>query len=498
MKRTLTFLSVLLVMVLTTSLLTVPAFAAEAEINVGGVDLASGDYRAVGAKEATTTKPSGGYAYYKDGMLELNNYDGSYSFGGDEVYYYNINATKDLKIVLTGNNSAGRLKVAGDLQISGNGSLALYPSYSDNGIYADGSITVTGGDIQITTEKTGVFAEAGDITITGGKLTVETTRTGISAYAGSVTVTNGTVNIIADGGENNYGTNSGYDGIYAKENILINGGKLDIYASYRGLNAKGDVTVQAGTVQLDTGNYAVYAGNALTVGGGKITAESWYSNLCAGNITINGGELDLTGDSTTIYAETGNIVISEGTIRIDAYDGIYAEEGSIAISGGNTTIISQANGITTSHAQNGSVSINGGKLAITAAEQGISPIGGLTVMNGEILIDAQLNGVLAEYGKVVINGGKLDITAKEDGIATFDYADISISGGELSIIAGQNGFGVSASDLTITGGAITVESTNTTSDSSYSAIGYETYGTDTKFTLGSAMGIMTANKSGET
>ena len=53
----------------------VNTYAAEPGLWVGGVEMNDGDYLANGATATTTTEPSGGYAYFKDGVLTLNNYE---------------------------------------------------------------------------------------------------------------------------------------------------------------------------------------------------------------------------------------------------------------------------------------------------------------------------------------------------------------------------------------------------------------------------------------
>lgn len=120
------------------------------DVYVGGVGMFSGDYLAVGATKTQTTKPSGGYAYYKDGKLTLNNYSyegGGYGFG--TVY---TNCT-NLTIELLGDNTlvqtkSGRDAICADganLTIGGTGNLTCRGG--DHGIWVGGGLTINGGTI---------------------------------------------------------------------------------------------------------------------------------------------------------------------------------------------------------------------------------------------------------------------------------------------------------------------------------------------------------------
>ena len=74
---------------------------AEAPVYVGGVGMYDGDYLAVGATKTTTTKPSGGYAYYKDGVLTLNGYD------NEKAHF--IFEELALELYLVGDNTIGAI-----------------------------------------------------------------------------------------------------------------------------------------------------------------------------------------------------------------------------------------------------------------------------------------------------------------------------------------------------------------------------------------------------
>lgn len=175
-------------------------------IYVGGVALQSGEYLADGETTPTTVKPAGGYAYYENGTLTLNNavittaksvdyiYDGATGIQYPDMR--GVYADRDLTLDLVGSNTITGLEaeratsyciyVFGNLTVrdgdpgDGVGSLNATACSKDTqfgsiGIFATGSISVYGGNVTATgqnagTNSYGVYAHGG-ITVTGGTVT---------------------------------------------------------------------------------------------------------------------------------------------------------------------------------------------------------------------------------------------------------------------------------------------------------------------------------------
>ena len=191
-KRLLSLLLALVMLVGMIPATTLTAFAAAGgEVYVGGVKMYDGDYLAVGATKTQTTKPSGGYAYYKDGTLTLNNYSyegKGYLRNSEDSYYATVYAEQDLTVELVGTNtlkqtaslSEGiRVGVADSeerLTIQGDGSLNVTSTYC--GILAWGLITVNGGTIISTAtdgggyKSSGIRSNSDCVIINGGNVTV--------------------------------------------------------------------------------------------------------------------------------------------------------------------------------------------------------------------------------------------------------------------------------------------------------------------------------------
>ena len=196
--------------------------AAEGEVYVGGVAMSDGDYLAVGATATQTTKPSGGYAYYENGVLTLNNY--SYAGGGylnSSGYYAVIYTKNDLTLELIGNNT-------------------LTQTYSDSDmIYVDGANLTVGGDGKLTGTSEGyaLYADK-DITINGGTVEVSTYHASILSY-GEVIINDGDITA-----ESEYSA-----AIYSYyDDVTINGGNVTAIGGFKAIScaSSGSFTIAEG------------------------------------------------------------------------------------------------------------------------------------------------------------------------------------------------------------------------------------------------------------
>ncbi|MBE6928957.1 MAG: carbohydrate-binding domain-containing protein [Ruminococcaceae bacterium] len=353
------------------------AYATDDDLWVGGVGMADGDYLANGATTTSTTQPSGGYAYYKNGTLTLNGYD-----NGGEAYkytnYYGNSYTAiysklaSLKIVLVGNNSlkctvnttaytnANGICTDGDVSISGSGTVNITVTATSTdatadtiarGIRATGIISISGGRVDITATASasgsnvvgavGAYGIDGDVNITGGMVNITASASGSNVvgasgiYTNDASISGGTVDITAT--SNNgiaYGINASpapFANTYGT--ISISGGRVDITATATasgsntpyayGLSAN-NVSISGGTVDITAS--ASGSNNSSAYG---IFAND-YSNA-SGTISVSGGTVDITATAS-----------ASGSNNSKAY-GIFANDyatasGTISITGGVTTI----------------------------------------------------------------------------------------------------------------------------------------------------------------
>ena len=228
------FLSFLIALIMVIGL--VPGFAVSASarvlddtVKIGNVILCEGEYLASGETVTTDIKPDGGYAYYNDGVLTLNNF--SYNGPGYPHKYYDYYTSAiyfdgNLDILLVGENSLtatestdGGIHAQGNIEISGDGSLEI--NSSEIAIFAiDSDITISDSTLDIYSSGFGISADY-DINISGADITVVSdTDTAISVTSGSITISDSFVNI-----------DSGDDGIYAPyDTVNISGSTVEIIA----------------------------------------------------------------------------------------------------------------------------------------------------------------------------------------------------------------------------------------------------------------------------
>jgi len=186
MKKT-RFLSAILVLFTLFALFPLTAFGADAKsVYVFGRELSSGEYLAEGADMPTTTKPSGGYAYFyveSDGeaVLLLHNYN--LDAGAETAIYSN----GDLTLVLSGKNSLTSVRgnlvhIFGNLRVSGDGTLEIGGGTSCSIYVTSGDFVQEGGNLLCNGIDSGVCANDGNVYINGGTLTA-TSSYGEAIYA---------------------------------------------------------------------------------------------------------------------------------------------------------------------------------------------------------------------------------------------------------------------------------------------------------------------------
>lgn len=253
--------------------------------------------------------------------------------------------------------SGGALQSKADLKIKGRGSLTVL-GYLNNGIHCTkdlkikngnisvtalghgikgkNSVTVSGGTVTVTSGKDGITSdeteneEKGFVTIEDGEIIITSAGDGVSAET-TLTVTGGVISIISGGGSANAQQktdsmrgwwdfdNSASDddsvsckGLKAGKAMMISGGSITIDAQDDALHTDGDMTISGGECILSTGDDGAHAELSLTVLDGKITVLTSYEGLEANQITLAGGDLDITASDDGINANGGSNGFSGG------------------------------------------------------------------------------------------------------------------------------------------------------------------------------------------
>lgn len=316
-------LSILLSLVMLLSLLPTTALAANYydKVKVNGILLQNGYYletnSSTSAETGANTEPTTYVAWYKDGVLTLNNFTGKDDYGIETQGV----AAGELTVKLIGSNSIN------------NGALV-----SDNG-----------GDITVTSDSSGTLSISKTTSGSNPAIGIETGLSG-SYTTGNVTI-KGNAKVTINMTHNGTRTYERAYGIYAKENITISeNASVDITCATpnnttgggncNGLYPAKDVTIDTnGTIKIDVTNagkdkdngysYGVYQmGNATLTKVGNMEVQ-WKK---VGNNTLYSGGAFFRGEtfSDTDHAINENTTNCYASYRYGtSYYTVTAENGKL-------------------------------------------------------------------------------------------------------------------------------------------------------------------------
>lgn len=368
--------------------------------------------------------------------------------------------------------SGGALQSKADLKIKGKGSLTVL-GYLNNGIHCTkdlkikngnisvtalghgikgkNSVTVSGGTVTVTSGKDGITSdeteneEKGFVTIEDGEIIITSVGDGVSAET-TLTVTGDVISIISGGGSANAQQktdnmrdwwdfdNSASDdnsasckGLKAGKALVISGGSITIDAQDDALHTDGDMTISGGECILSTGDDGAHAALSLTVLDGKITVLTSYEGLEANQITLAGGELDITASDDGINANGGS----------DGFSGGFGG----GFGGRRSDMNSQSGDMTPPDNSN-----------MQNPPDGNAPSGNPPAMPGQDAADSTTtDDTIDKQPVLLITGGKITVNADGDGLDS--NGDLRVEGGDITVNGPSNG-GNGAIDIgTENGGA---------------------------------------------
>lgn len=354
--------------------------------------------------------------------------------------------------------SGGALQSKADLKIKGKGSLTVL-GYLNNGIHCTkdlkikngnisvtalghgikgkNSVTVSGGTVTVTSGKDGITSdeteneEKGFVTIEDGEIIITSAGDGVSAET-TLTVTGGVISIISGGGSANAQQktdnmrdwwdfdNSASDdnsasckGLKAGKALVISGGSITIDAQDDALHTDGDMTISGGECILSTGDDGAHAALSLTVLDGKITVLTSYEGLEANQITLAGGELDITASDDGINANGGS----------DGFSGGFGG----GFGGRRSDMNSQSGDMTPPDNSN-----------MQTPPDGNAPSGNPPTMPGQDAADSTTTDDTTDKQPVLlITGGKITVNADGDGLDS--NGNLRVEGGDITVNGPSNG-----------------------------------------------------------
>ena len=241
---------------------------------------------------------------------------------------------------------------------------------ADDGLSCDDELTIKGGRVNITAGGDAVKASPdtddtenpdttslGSVTISGGTITLEAAEDGIQAD-GDLTISGGTFAVTANGGHTTAisDEDASCKGLKAGKTLTVSGGTFTVDSADDALHAN-DVTVSGGTLTLASGDDAVHVDNDLVVGvqgsssTPKINITASYEGLEGTTVSVYSGDIDVVASDDGVNAASSEL-------------GEHSDKFAINIAGGDLYIDAGSDGLDS----NNDISITGGRVEVYGAD----------------------------------------------------------------------------------------------------------------------------------
>ena len=337
------------------------AFSAIDENNIDGVLFSKLDLTLNGGGSLTVTSPAGHGIVCKDDLVIT---------GGE----YSISCASH------GLDANDSVRIGGDASVT--------IDAGKDGIHADNSddtslgfVYIGNGNLKIEAEGDGVSAgaymqiEGGTVDILAGGGSVNATKEASDSWGGfmgrggfSPMMPSSQSTSVSDS------ESTSMKGLKSAGDTVISGGNITVDSADDGIHSDASVTLSGGTFEIATGDDGVHAEENLTVTAGAVTITESYEGLEALHIAIEGGEIRLTASDDGLNAAGG----TDSSGMTGGRDGMFkggkggmgamsaSSGGTIVISGGSVYINASGDGIDS----NGSLEITGGYTVVCGPAQG--------------------------------------------------------------------------------------------------------------------------------
>ena len=367
----------------------------EVRLILNGVTIASSEGPAIYETQSDkliVTLPEGTVNTLTDGSM-INDADdiiGAALYAEDDL---SINGTGSL--IVNGTRKHG-IQSKADLVIA-NGNITVNAVTDgirgrNSILVLDGALNVTAGGDGLTTTRTDAEGK-GWIVLAGGSMTVKT-GDGAGAVRPSA---NSRGDSGGRGRMGNWGNaaNASDNGVSQKAvkaatDLTVLGGTYSFNCADDSLHGV-NVTVNGGTFTIKSGDDGMHADQEMIVNGGIIEIAQCYEGLEGKNVTVNGGDIQIVSSDDGINASgssdgsglggkdrggyivsgnSGMLTITGGTIAVTAGGDGLDSNGSIAVKGGVTGVWTASSGMEGPIDFNGSGTITSGTLIIATAGAG--------------------------------------------------------------------------------------------------------------------------------
>lgn len=305
-------------------------------ITLDGADVTINSTISKVAYEISGTTTDGMLKIYSDKKFKLSLSD--LSISNSDGPAINIQSSKTVFVILEGNNNLtdatsytnipddedakGTLFSEGQLVFSGSGTLNVVGNYK-HGIVSDDYVRVISGTISVTQAVSDAIHTNDYIVVDGGILNLTADSDGMDCEEGYIIINNGTFNI-----------DTVDDGIVASYDIDDEDEPDDSIIP--------NVTINGGNIEISTSEgEGIEAKNTMTINDGTININSYDDGLNAGeDIFINGGNTYVYTTHNDAIDSNGGITVTGGTtiaiaVRIDEPDGSFdCDDDTFKITGG--------------------------------------------------------------------------------------------------------------------------------------------------------------------
>lgn len=355
--------------------------------------------------------------------------------------------------------SGGALQSKADLKIKGKGSLTVL-GYLNNGIHCTKDLKIKNGNISVTALGHGIKGK-NSVTVSGGTVTVTSGKDGITSdeteneEKGFVTIEDGEIIITSVG-----------DGVSAETTLTVTGDVISIISGGGSANAQQKTDNMRDWWDFDNSasddNSAsckgLKAGKALVISGGSITIDAQDDALHTdGDMTISGGECILSTGDDGAHAALSLTVLDGKITVLTSYEGLEANQ--ITLADGELDITASDDGINANGGSDGFSGGFGGGFGGRRSDMN-SQSGDMNSQSGDMTPPDNSNMQTPPDGNAP-SGNPPTMPGQDaaDSTTTDDTTDkqpvLLITGGKITVNADGDGLD-SNGDLRVEGGDITI------------------------------------------
>ena len=205
-----------------------------------------------------------------------------------------------------------------------NGTLRL--SSGDDGIHSDDLVAISGGEITISKSYEGI--EGGTITVSGGTIDVTSSDDGFNAAGG------------ADSSASNGPRGNDPFAADTSKSLVISGGTITVNADGDGLDSNGTMSICGGTIYVSgptaSNNGALDSGSTMTISGGTIIAagsagmaQTFDETSTQASISYTFSSVQQAGTTIALKDASGNVIATYAPQKV--YQSVVISAPSLTI-----------------------------------------------------------------------------------------------------------------------------------------------------------------------